>query len=126
MDIETIKKKLKDYEEITDVFDLKYMSDIKYITLTKDGDEKFFDGGKYIRMGDNKILIKKGYISVNIPIEYRLKDGQVYYKTRFFMKEHLQMTQNNFNELLEVVESQQQVINKLFKKTKKYEKLLGL
>ena len=126
MDIETIKKKLKNYEEITDVFDLKYMSDLKYITLTKEGDEQFYEGGKYLRMGDNKILIKRGYISIYIPIEYRLKDGQVYYRTRFFMKEHLQMTQKNFNELLEVVDSQQQVINKLFKKTKKYEKLLGI
>ena len=125
LDIKIIKEKLRDFVEITDVFDLKHLSYVKYITLI-DGKEKFYDGGKYIKMGDNRVYIKRGAISHGVPIEFKRVDGRPYYKTRFFMKETLQMTQNNFDELLEIVESQQQVINKLLKKTKKYENILGI
>ena len=124
-DPENIRKKLKDYVEINDVFDLKYMSCVKYITL-KDGEEKFYEGGKYLCMGNNKIRIQRGPISWYIPIEYRNKDGSVYYRTRIFMKESLRMNRKNFEELLEIVDSQQQVINKLLRKNKKYEKMLGI
>ena len=77
-------------------------------------------------MGNNRVYIKRGAISHGVPIEFKRVDGRPYYKTRFFMKETLQMTQNNFDELLEIVESQQQVINKLLKKTNKYENILGI
>ena len=123
MDIEDIKNKLKDYKEVTDIFDLKYMAPVKYITLNDDK-EMFSNGGKYISMGDNVFNIKIGMVYKKIPIEFRNNKGKPYYKTRIFSKDILPMTRNNFNELLEVVESQQQVINKLLKKINKYENIM--
>ena len=71
-------------------------------------------------------MLLKGIIRRNVPIVYKRKDGRIYYRTRFFMKETLEMNLKNFDELLEIVESQQQVINKLLRKNKKYEKMLGI
>ena len=125
MDVDVIREKLKDYVEVEDVFDLKSNCYVKYITL-EEGEEQFFEGGKYVKMGNNKIMLNKGIINRNVPIVYKRKDGHIYYRTRFFMKETLEMNRKNFDELLEIVESQQQVINKLLRKNKKYEKMLGL
>jgi hypothetical protein len=125
MDVDVIREKLKDYVEVEDVFDLKRNCYVKYITL-KDDEEQFFEGGKYVKMGNNTIMLLKGIIRRNVPIVYKRKDGRIYYRTRFFMKETLEMNRKNFDELLEIVESQQQVINKLLRKNKKYEKMLGI
>ena len=115
MDIDYIKKKLQDYVEVESVFDLKQQCLVKYITLHNDS-EIFNEGGVYNGMGDNCVRIKIDGKSKRIPLEFKHDNGEIYYKTRIFMKEQLIMNRNNFNELLEIVESQQQVIDKLCKK----------
>ena len=124
MDIEKIKKALKDFIEIEDVFDLKRGCEVRFITLKND-EEIFVNGGEYTSMGKNIIRSKKGTQYIKVPIEFTDKEGRPYYKTRIFMKEKLPMTKKNFDELLEIVDSQQKVINKLLKKIKEYEKYLS-
>lgn len=115
MDIDYIKKMLKDYVEVDSVFDLKQQCLVKYITLQNEC-EIFNDGGVYYGMGNNYVIIKIDGKSKHIPLEFKYDNGEIYYKTRIFMKEQLIMNRNNFNELLEIVESQQLVIDKLCKK----------
>lgn len=124
MDIEKIKKALKDFIEIEDVFDLRRGCEIRFITLKND-EEIFVNGGEYTSMGKNIIRSKNGTQFIKVPIEFTDDDGRPYYKTRIFMKEKLPMNKKNFDELLEIVDSQQKVINKLLKKIKEYEKYLS-
>ena len=53
-DISSIRKSLKNCEEISLPCDLEKGCIIKYITL-KDGNEVFYQGGKYAYMGNKKI-----------------------------------------------------------------------
>ena len=122
MDIEKIRKALKDFIEIEDVFDLRRGCEVRYITLKND-EEIFLNAGQYTSMGKNIIRSKKGAQYLKVPIEFTDEEGRPYYKTRVFMKEQLPMTKKNFNELIEIVDSQQKVINKLLRKIKEYERM---
>ena len=123
MDIDYIKKNLQEYVEVDSVFDLKQQCLVKYITLHNEN-EVFSEGGVYNGMGDNCVRIKIDGKSKRIPLVFKHDNGEIYYKTRIFMKEQLIMNRANFDELLEIVESQQQVIDKLCKKIKNYENIL--
>jgi len=124
MDIDNIKKRLIDYVEVNSIFDLKPQCLVKFITLDEHGEELFSDGGVYYGMGSNCFRVRNDGKSMSTPLEFKHANGEIYYKTRLFMREQLRMNRKNFNELLEVVESQQHVIDKLCKKIKKYEKIL--
>ena len=120
MNIEYIKSQLEGYIEVNDAFELKRNNYIKFITLVN-GNEIFCDGGEYICMGNNKVSYKNNIKRCNINMYFKDNNGKIFYRTRFFTKEALQMTKKNFDELLDIVESQQKVIDKLCLKLKSYE-----
>ena len=96
-DISFIKKKLKGYQEISDVFDIDYQTHIQYITL-KNGSEYFlrrrhlqWDVPISIK-GENYVTLKQKNRQWTVPISIKdknyttIKRRKQIYKTRFFQK----------------------------------------
>ena len=66
--INYIRNELQGFIEVDSVFDIKKGDLVKYITLDEDTDEEYFyKGGKYIKMGDNKMYIDSGNVS-SVPL----------------------------------------------------------
>ena len=83
-DISRIRQSLKECEEVTRPYKFPYKCWIKYITI-KGEDEAFYEGGQYVGMGDHKIfLINKGK-RLCAPTCVRSDDGDILYKSRFFI-----------------------------------------
>ena len=83
-DLTEIKKQLKNCEEVDTIYDIKIGQHVKYITV-KDGDEYFYEGGPYLKMGDNKIILKVGSKYEHIPLVIHNKEGYTVYRTRLFI-----------------------------------------
>ena len=113
-DIEYIKSILSSCEEIDDPFILKPGDIIKYITVTK-GSEYFYEGGEYIRMGDNKIIIKEDKKNNGVPIEILSPEGDILYRSRFFVLIDNKDKGKTEEEYLKVIKTQQNIIEKLIK-----------
>ena len=80
-DLTFIRNELKGFKEIDSPFDLKKGKCVKYITI-KDGEEYFYTGGKYKRMGDNKIFLEAKPSSCILQIKDKM--GNVTYSTKIF------------------------------------------
>lgn len=83
-DISKIRISLKNYEEIKLPYKFPPKCHIKYITL-KDDDEIFYEGGTFVRMGNYKIILNVGGSLKYIPTCIRSDDGEVIYKSRFYI-----------------------------------------
>ena len=79
--LEEIKKELKNCEEIDTPYLLVQGNKVKYITLNDQ--QEYFYIATYVRMGDNKIVVKneKGKISP-VTLIYKDKGGNHIYKNR--------------------------------------------
>ena len=86
-DIDYIKKEIRKCEEVISPFDLKKGDIVRYITLDN-GVEYFYDGGEYIGMSENRIQLK----GKNVPIVFMNNEGEVLYRTRFFVKNDNEMS----------------------------------
>ena len=117
-DIPKIKKELEDFVEIKLPFNFHNDTIIKYITI-KNNKEFFYHGGKFKNIGNQKIFLYNASHSWAVPINYKDKYGNIYYSTRFFIKND-NKTQNNkdIKELESIIQTQQNVIDKLTKKIK--------
>ena len=72
-DISVIKEELKGFEEVDSPFEIQSDRFIKYITLD-DGIQQFYKGGKYLRMGDNKV-----FFSDNGRVKsFKIKEGFIF------------------------------------------------
>ena len=114
-DINTIKNELIDYEEIESVYDLLPGMNVKYITI-KGKNESFYLGGKYLKMGNNKIIIYNGGKTWAIPIYLIDNNGKIFYKSRFFISNKRLKESNDVLYLKNTINKQQEIINKLLKK----------
>ena len=118
-DINVIKKHLKDCSEI----ELPYPFDkevyIKYITL-KEGEEYFSLGGKFIRLLDGKIVLSNAGKSWTVPINLKNKQGDIIYKTRFFVDKNFNKEKESEEviELKSIIKAQQEIIDKMSKSLK--------
>lgn len=113
-DINIIKKELINYIEITDVYDLTINDNIKYITL-KDNSESFYLGGKYIKMGENKIFIYNAGNTWGVPIQIKDNNCNIIYNTRFFVEDK-QHSNEEIDKLKLIIKKQKILINKLMNK----------
>lgn len=111
-DLSYIRVSLKDCEEVTMPYKFTPQCWIKYITL-KDDDEYFYEGGEFIRMGDHKLYIKENGRTKCIPSVIRTDDGEVIYRSRFFIDPHKKHTCEKDKELLQkTIDSQQKIIKR--------------
>ena len=130
-DINKIRKELEGYDEVELPFDFPLGTHIKYITLI-DNEEAFFTGGKYVKLGMDRIYLSSGGPNWSIPIKIRDDHSNVIYTSRFFAPKQEKIVPKYTVHLQKVIESQQSVIDKMTEIIKKdkqkiqyYEKILN-
>ena len=84
-DLSYIKSEIKNCEEVDSPYDIKIGQSVKYITI-KNGDEYFFDGGTYVKMGDNNITLKVDSKEEKLQLVHYNKDGFIVYRARLFVE----------------------------------------
>ena len=121
-DIILIKKELEGFEEIEFPYPLKPGIIVKYITA-KDDEESFFTGGKFVKMGNEKIYLTNGGPNWTVPIKVRDDECNIQYESRFFIpeKEEEEEIDKETKELHDTIEFQQSVIEKLTDQLKEIE-----
>lgn len=117
--INYIRSELENCEEITPPFNIKPNQKIKYITYTK-GKEKFFTGGNFVRLGNERIVLSKGNSQWSFPTKIRDNDNNIIYTSRIFIEHQDEECDDKLNDYIETIKAQQLVIEKL---TLKYNKL---
>lgn len=122
-DIAKIKYELIDFYEIKLPYKFIKNQQIKYITL-KNNSEKFYTGGKFIRMGNECIVLSNGGKDWSFKTKIRNNNNDILYNTRIFIKKNSETSVNNENELKNIINSQQKVIDKMSNKLKQQEKEL--
>ena len=106
-------------------YDIQIGKNVKYITL-KDGSEYFYTGGKYIRMGDNKIVIKSGPSIDYVPLTFQNQDGTIIYRTRLFVENEKEVCDEKQKEEYEkIIHTQQQIIEKMNVQLKKQTQIIN-
>ena len=136
-DLSTIRKELIGFKEVDSAFDLKKDKCVKYITVKDNGEEYFYSGGKYKRMGDNKIYLDASPPSCILKVKDKM--GNVTYSTRLFTEdEELETCTKDKKEYEKIIETQQRIIetmtekiknnsdimNQIHEKNKKYEEII--
>ena len=119
-DIKIIKEHLKGCAEIEIPYPFEKEVHIKYITI-KDNEEYFYVGGKYVKIMDNKILLCNNGKSWSVPINLKNKEGDIIYKTRFFVHKDFNKEGEEtveVSELKSIIKTQQDVIDKMAKSLK--------
>ena len=117
-DINIIRQALKGCEEITLPYKFSKGLRIKYITV-KGEDEAFYDGGVFDGMGNHVIFIKNGSSRARVPTCIRNDDGEVVYRSRFFIDPSNDTScEEKKTELEKTVLAQQKVIEKIAEQLK--------
>jgi hypothetical protein len=83
-DLNFIRNSLKGCEEITLPYKFPKKCWVKYITI-KGEDEAFYEGGVYDGMGNQVVLLKNGKSRYRVPTYVRSDDGEILYRSRFFI-----------------------------------------
>ena len=117
-DLIEIKKELKNCEEVDTIYDIKIGQHVKYVTI-KNGDEYFYEGGPYVKMGDNKMILKVGSKYEHIPLIHHNKDGYDVYRTRLFVLDPKKIMtggstekDSSSKEYEKIIKTQQNIIEK--------------
>ena len=115
-DLSYIKGEIKNCEEVDSPYDIKIGQTVKYITI-KNGDEYFFDGGIYVKMGDNNITLKVDSKDEKVQLVHYNKDGFIVYRTRLFV-ENMKgggtiCSNKDSKEYEKIIKTQQQIIEKM-------------
>lgn len=121
--LKTIKKELNNCKEINSVYDIKKNQIIKYITL-KNNEEYFYTGGKFIRMGNNKIFFNKNGSTKSLQLVWKNKDGSINYKSRIFVENDQESCTKDIQELTKIIKNQQMIIEKMNLKLKKQDQII--
>lgn len=112
-DIKHIQKSLKNYIEVSMPYTFKRNEKIKYIT-NKNGEELFYEGGEYVKMGNEKINLRNGSNTWYVPTKIRDNNNNVIYTSRFFVNiSNDKKIDNNIQEYIKIINTQQKVIEKL-------------
>jgi len=132
-DISEIRKILKDYVEVELPYDFKKEEDIKYITLDNNTQtEFFFNGGEYVKSGNELIYLQNGPINWSIKTKLRDDENNIYYTSRIYVRDIIEETHSKDIMMLQkTIRAQQMVIEKMTKtiredkiQIQKYENLL--
>ena len=129
-DLTYIRNEIKNCEEVDSPFDIKIGQTVKYITL-KNGEEYFFDGGEYIKMADNKIVLKVNSNYEHVQLVHHNKDGYTVYRSRLFVVKSENMkgggticSKKDATEYEKIIKTQQEIIEKMNIQMKKQHKLI--
>jgi len=117
-DISKIRLSLKDCEEVTLPYKFPYKCWIKYISINGE-DEAFYEGGEFLRMGDHKIFLLNKGKQLCAPTHVRTDEGEIIYRSRFFIDSmKTPDCVQKKEELEKVVLAQQNVIKNMSKQLK--------
>ena len=86
-DLNYIRLSLKNCEEISLPYKFPKQCWVKYITIKGD-DEAFYEGGIFNGLGNQKIFLKNGSSKMTIPTCIKSDDGEIIYRSRFFIDPH--------------------------------------
>ena len=111
-DIILIKRELEGFEEIEFPYPLRPGIIVKYITA-KDDEESFFTGGKFVKMGNEKIYLTNGGPNWTVPIKVRDDECNIQYESRFFIPSKEDVKPKEVIELEKIIKAQQDVIEKM-------------
>ena len=122
-DLTKIREELEGFVEVTLPYDFPKGIHLKYITLQKHkGDESFYPGGSYQGIGHNCLFVKNSYKRWSVPIHCLSKDGQIKYRTRFFIPQtsdtDTREDQGELQELQNTIQYQQTIIEKMTEEIK--------
>lgn len=132
-DLTYIRNQIKICDEVDSPYDIKIGDKVKYITI-KNGEEYFFDGGTYVKMGDNKIVLKVNSKYEYVPLIQQNKEGFTVYRTRLFVVN----PEKNMNgggkncsdkdatEYEKIIQTQQDIIEKLNLQLKKQAQIIHM
>jgi len=128
-DLSIIREFLTDYSEVEMPYDFVKECPIHYITSSIDdegnlGEESFFPNCKFIRICNDVLVVEYNCLEKKIQICRRSKSGEVIYKSRFFIPENIDETDEtdeNKSELMDVITNQQSIIEKLIERIKDVE-----
>ena len=121
-DINVIKEHLIGYIEVELPYPFKKGEDIKYITMRNDG-ESFYTGGNFVSLGNNCIILQNNFRKWSVPTCKLDKNGDIDYRSRFFIVENeLDECNHDNKKLKETIKFQQDIIDKLHSQLKDIEK----
>ena len=118
-DISLIRKELENHVEIRLPYDIPQKCHLKYITHNKKKNtELFYKGGEFVSYGNNSIRMKNKARVWSVPIHLFYKNGSVQYSTHFYIlndsnKECEKICDEKYKELQQLVQFQQETIEKL-------------
>ena len=117
-DLTVIRNALKDCEEITLPYKFTKQCWIKYITVQGE-DEAFYEGGLFSGMGHHTIYLTHGKSKVRVPTCIKSDDGEIIYRSRFFIDpSHKSSCEIKKEHLEKTVIAQQGVIDKMAEQLK--------
>lgn len=117
-DLNIIRQSLKDCEEITTPFKFPKKCWIKYITI-KGEDEAFYEGGIFQRMGNQKIFLKNGKSTMQVPTCIKSDEGEIIYRSRFFIDPSFKTDcEVKKDQLEKTIQAQQKVVERMAKQLK--------
>ena len=119
-DLKKIKQELKDFAQVEFPYDIKKNTPVKYLCI-KDQNEFFYTGGKFVRYGNDCLILNNGATNWSVKKYIKDKAGNILYSSKFFIP----INEDDINCLKEVIElksiikTQQDIINKLSYQVKK-------
>ena len=111
-DINLIRKELEGFEEIEFPYPLRPGIIVKYITAKND-EESFFIGGKFVKMGNEKVYLSNGGPNWTVPTKVRDNECNIQYESRFFIPSVEDVKPKKVIELEKIIKAQQDVIEKM-------------
>ena len=132
-DLTYIRNQLKVCDEVDSPYDIKIGDKVKYITI-KNGEEYFEGGGKYVKMGDNKIVLKVDSKYEYVPLIQQNKEGFIVYRTRLFVVNPeksmngggKKCSDKDATEYEKIIQTQQDIIEKLNIQLKKQSQVIHM
>lgn len=132
-DLTYIRNQLKVCDEVESPYDIKIGNNVKYITM-ENGEEYFFDGGTYVKMGDNKILLKVNSKYEYVPLIQQNKEGFTVYRSRLFVVNPeksmngggKKCSDKDATEYEKIIQTQQGIIEKLNIQLKKQSQIIHM
>ena len=101
-------------ENYNKIYDITKNTPVKYLCI-KDNQEFFYTGGKFVRFGNDCLILNNGSNNWSVKKYIKDKEGNIMYSSKFFipsLEEDFTCT-NEVKELKSIIKAQQQIIDKL-------------
>ena len=88
----------------------------------RDDGEAFSTGGEFVCLGNNCVILKNNSKRWSVPTFLYEREGEISYRSRFFiMEKDLEECNKNNKKLKESIDFQQEIIEKLYSKIEEIE-----